>query len=208
MIKKTFYNLPESKKERIYQAIKTEFDRVPVDKISINSIIKEANISRGSFYQYFDDKGDLYDIFADRLMESIKSNFTNVLVKFKGDIFATMEEVVETHFRKITNPQAKNQIKKFLPGVSVNTKTILDRIFEKSILYLNELTPNIDTRKFSINKSTDDIRILFEMLMSISKNAMFDVLLLDRDVDDALNTFYVKLNIIKNGCLKKEYRQD
>lgn len=208
MIKKTFYNLPEAKKERIYKAIKTEFDRVPVDKISINSIIKEANISRGSFYQYFDDKGDLYDIFADRLMDDIKINFTNVLVKYKGDLFATMEEVVESHFNQFTNNKAKNKIQKFIPGVSVNAKTILDRICEKSITFLNELTPNIDTRKYSINKSTSDIRIVFEMLMSISKNAIFDVLLMDKDVDESLNTFYVKLNIIKKGCLKKEYRED
>ena len=63
MIKQTFYNLPETKRERIYQAIKTEFDRVPLDKISINSIIKEANISRGSFYQYFESKEDLLRVY-------------------------------------------------------------------------------------------------------------------------------------------------
>ena len=34
MIKQTFYNLPETKRERIYQAIKAEFDRVPLDKIN------------------------------------------------------------------------------------------------------------------------------------------------------------------------------
>lgn len=124
MIKQTFYNLPETKRERIYQAIKTEFDRVPLDKISINSIIKEANISRGSFYQYFDDKGDLYDIFADRIMDSIKECFTNTLVKYKGDLFATMEEVMSQHFTKVSQPKAKSQMQKFVPGVSVNAKSI------------------------------------------------------------------------------------
>lgn len=208
MIKQTFYNLPETKRERIYQAIKTEFDRVPLDKISINSIIKEANISRGSFYQYFDDKGDLYDIFADRIMDSIKECFTNTLVKYKGDLFATMEEVMSQHFTKVSQPKAKSQMQKFVPGVSVNAKSILDRICERSITYFNELIPNIDTRKFSFDNSPEDIRILFEMLMSISKNAIFDVLFMDIDTDKAIKILNKKLKIIKNGCLKKEYRED
>lgn len=208
MIKQTFYNLPETKRERIYQAIKTEFDRVPFDKISINSIIKEANISRGSFYQYFDDKGDLYDIFADRIMDSIKECFTNTLVKYKGDLFATMEEVMSQHFTKVSQPKAKSQMQKFVPGVSVNAKSILDRICERSITYFNELIPNIDTRKFSFDNSPEDIRILFEMLMSISKNAIFDVLFMDIDTDEAIKILNKKLKIIKNGCLKKEYRED
>lgn len=208
MIKQTFYNLPETKRERIYQAIKTEFDRVPLDKISINSIIKEANISRGSFYQYFDDKGDLYDIFAGRIMDSIKECFTNTLVKYKGDLFATMEEVMSQHFTKVSQPKAKSQMQKFVPGVSVNAKSILDRICERSITYFNELIPNIDTRKFSFDNSPEDIRILFEMLMSISKNAIFDVLFMDIDTDEAIKILNKKLKIIKNGCLKKEYRED
>lgn len=208
MIKQTFYNLPETKRERIYQAIKTEFDRVPLDKISINSIIKEANISRGSFYQYFDDKGDLYDIIADRIMDSIKECFTNTLVKYKGDLFATMEEVMSQHFTKVSQPKAKSQMQKFVPGVSVNAKSILDRICERSITYFNELIPNIDTRKFSFDNSPEDIRILFEMLMSISKNAIFDVLFMDIDTDEAIKILNKKLKIIKNGCLKKEYRED
>lgn len=208
MIKQTFYNLPITKRERIYQAIKTEFDRVPLDKISINSIIKEANISRGSFYQYFDDKGDLYDIFADRVMDSIKECFTNTLVKYKGDLFATMEEVMSLHFIKVSQPKAKSQMQKFVPGVSVNAKSILDRICERSITYFNELTPNIDTRKFSFDNSPEDIRILFEMLMSVSKNAIFYVLFMDIDTDEAIKIFNKKLKIIKNGCLKKEYRED
>lgn len=208
MIKQTFYNLPITKRERIYQAIKTEFDRVPLDKISINSIIKEANISRGSFYQYFDDKGDLYDIFADRVMDSIKECFTNTLVKYKGDLFATMEEVMSLHFIKVSQPKAKSQMQKFVPGVSVNAKSILDRICERSITYFNELIPNIDTRKFSFDNSPEDIRILFEMLMSVSKNAIFYVLFMDIDTDEAIKIFNKKLKIVKNGCLKKEYRED
>ena len=141
-------------------------------------------------------------------MDSIKECFTTTLVKYKGDIFATMEEVMTLHFKKVNQPKAKNQMKKFVPGVSVNAKSILDRICERSITYFNELTPNIDTRKFAFGNSQEDIRILFEMLLSISKNAIFEVLFMDKEVDKCIEAFNKKLRIIKNGCLKKEYRED
>lgn len=56
----TFYNLSESKKKRIFAAAVQEFATRRFSDASINQIIKEAKISRGSFYQYFKGKEDLY----------------------------------------------------------------------------------------------------------------------------------------------------
>ena len=44
----TFYNLPEEKRGRLVKAIYLELARVPFSEMSINRIIKEAQISRGS----------------------------------------------------------------------------------------------------------------------------------------------------------------
>lgn len=49
MIKNTFYNLPEEKRQRITDAIFNEFAGSSGERVSINNIIKNANISRGSF---------------------------------------------------------------------------------------------------------------------------------------------------------------
>ena len=54
-----FYRLPEEKRRTIRNAAFHEFARVSVEKVSINQIIKEAEISRGSFYTYFEDKWDV-----------------------------------------------------------------------------------------------------------------------------------------------------
>ena len=60
MPSKTFYNLRESKKQRIFSASVQEFATRRFSDASINQIIKGAQISRGSFYQYFQGKEDLY----------------------------------------------------------------------------------------------------------------------------------------------------
>ena len=45
-----FLHLPEEKKMRIIKAALKEFARVSYDEISINRIIQDAGIPRGSFY--------------------------------------------------------------------------------------------------------------------------------------------------------------
>ena len=60
MPKKTFFNLPQGKKAKIYAAAVEEFAKNRFSEASINQIVKNAGISRGSFYQYFNDKEDLY----------------------------------------------------------------------------------------------------------------------------------------------------
>ena len=60
MPKQTFFNLPEGKRKTLMNAAEKEFARVPLAKASISNIIKDANIPRGSFYQYFENKEDLY----------------------------------------------------------------------------------------------------------------------------------------------------
>lgn len=62
MIHTTFERLPEEKRDRILQAARAEFLRYPYEKTSINRILAEAEIPKGSFYQYFDDKADLFSL--------------------------------------------------------------------------------------------------------------------------------------------------
>src|SRR5690554_6562514 len=57
---KTFFNLSEPKRKRIFSAAVEEFASRRFSEASINQIVKEAGISRGSFYQYFTGKEDLY----------------------------------------------------------------------------------------------------------------------------------------------------
>lgn len=59
MPKDTFLNLSEDKKNKIINAAKKEFARVTIEEASIKNIVEEAEIARGSFYQYFESKEDL-----------------------------------------------------------------------------------------------------------------------------------------------------
>ena len=60
MPKDTFYNLREDKKKRIIDICLEEFANNEYAIVSISKIVKRAEIAKGSFYQYFDNKLDLY----------------------------------------------------------------------------------------------------------------------------------------------------
>lgn len=82
-----FLNLKESKRKVILDAAVKEFSRVPYSAASINQIIKEAEISRGSFYTYFEDKDDL--------IRYILGDFSQ---KFEEKILGLLEEEGESPF--------------------------------------------------------------------------------------------------------------
>lgn len=205
MIKNTFYNLPKAKRDRIFASIKKEFDRVPLDKISINRIIKDAGISRGSFYQYFDDKGDLYDIFADRFSEELHTLCTGTLGKNKGDIFKTMSDLMEITINNTDKTLTQNKLKNLMPGVSTNAKDVIDRVCNNIKEYMPTILNNIDTTKLTV-KSTWEIEALLSMLGMIVHRAMLDYFIFQRSIESVTEDFAVKINMLKNGCLKEEYR--
>ena len=86
-----FARLPSEKKKSIFQAALAEFSRVPFEKASINKIIKNADISRGSFYTYFEDKRDLlkyvFEDFLEKGEEVLKKSFLD----HHGNYWSMME---------------------------------------------------------------------------------------------------------------------
>jgi AcrR family transcriptional regulator len=60
MPKQTFFNLPDDKREQIIQTAIDEFAENDYGNASISRIVARAGIAKGSFYQYFADKEDLY----------------------------------------------------------------------------------------------------------------------------------------------------
>ena len=60
MPKKTFLNLPDEKRQTIINAAIEEFAEYGLENASTNRIVANSGISKGSFYQYFDDKQDVF----------------------------------------------------------------------------------------------------------------------------------------------------
>ena len=89
MSTETFLRLPEEKRNRILDAAWEEFTRVRYTDVSINKIIIKARIPRGSFYQYFRDKEDLFAYLIGDVRDQVAGIFGSLLREAGGDLFET-----------------------------------------------------------------------------------------------------------------------
>lgn len=60
MPKETFFNLPDEKREMIVDIALEEFADKDYRAVSVSHLVARAGIAKGSFYQYFENKKDLY----------------------------------------------------------------------------------------------------------------------------------------------------
>ncbi len=60
MPKRTFNRLEDEKKERVMRAAIEEFQANGFEKAKIEAIAQSAGVAKGSLYQYFDDKKELF----------------------------------------------------------------------------------------------------------------------------------------------------
>ncbi len=202
MIKKTFYNLPEEKRQRIISTVMNEFSSSATEKVSINRIIKAANISRGSFYQYFDDKVDLVEVLVKTFADISVEGGRKALEYSNGDIFYTYEKL----FDIIADFGRDKKQKMILKNLMKNLRANDDLISEYLINRFEGLAPfrefsnrfNRDNLKY---KSDEDVQCLSQILTQVLKNAIFDVFVAGMDCDKVRKNYLRKLEIIKSGAV-------
>lgn len=93
MPKDTFFNLPEDKRTLICDIAIDEFAEYPFDQASINRIVAKSGIAKGSFYQYFENKNDLF-LYLMGLIAEEKINYMSPMLSNpeEHDIFTLLRE--------------------------------------------------------------------------------------------------------------------
>ena len=200
MPKSTFYNLNKDKKEKIKKAIKNEFSKNPFSKASISNIIEEAQIPRGSFYQYFDDKEDALKYILDEVAQKERKKIIDILNRNSGDIFKTSIE----SFDYIVNKNISEKEIQFL-------KNIVQEIKEENIDFQLPIRSNFKStvEKWNINteslniKSEEDLKYILRILFIVTKTQIMDVILKRISKEKARENLIKQIQILKEGMTKK-----
>ena len=111
MPKSTFYNLPIEKQKKVIKAGKKEFSKWNINKASINRIIKNAKISKGSFYQYFVDKDEFYWYIVELVIKDNITLYDQLLEDNDGDIFLVEEIQLKELFKLFANESYQGLIR-------------------------------------------------------------------------------------------------
>ena len=96
----TFLNLPEDKQTRLMDAASREFSAKPYNEASINKIIQEAGIPRGSFYMYFQDKEELFRYLVRGYVEQLLMVLEEALLRESGDVFVALRTLFDYVWEK------------------------------------------------------------------------------------------------------------
>lgn len=89
----TWQNLPAAKRERVLAAARAEFARRGFEPGSLNVIAATAGVSKGSLFQYFTDKTDLYQAVIDENAARVAAN-TIGLVELDQPLFDVIADLV------------------------------------------------------------------------------------------------------------------
>ena len=207
MIKKTFYNLPEEKRQRVTEAIVDEFANAEDDKVSINRIVQKANISRGSFYQYFDDKLDLVEVLIRSYLNLVIDDLRRAIISSDGDIFYTFECVYDIIIGLSKDERNSKVLRNLISNIRANNNLVSDYIVKRYIKQYNSIEEFINitdefSRKSFRFKSDEDLTYLQQILTSVLKNEIYNFYVFDTDPEETKARYLRKLYIIKKGALK------
>jgi AcrR family transcriptional regulator len=203
--KETFSNLPEEKKSKILVAIRNEFARVPFDKVSINKIIKDADISRGSFYMYFEDKEDMLKCILSTYFNDMMSIVNESLRKNQGDLFEVFTDILK--FTADFGTSKENIA--FCMNIFAYQKVKSDSLMQfsnrcKKEEYVNWFNQNINADNLNVDNS-EDVYNIIDILTSVTQKAIVDIFLHINEKDEIIEEYTNKLIILKRGMLKGDF---
>lgn len=99
---KRFENLDPGRRDQILHAAQAEFLRNGYEGASLNTIIGDAGISKGSLYYYFEDKTDLYLTVLSHVMTELQHNIGGVGAgEFSDDFWGDIEDYTRKSLRMI-----------------------------------------------------------------------------------------------------------
>ncbi|MFH1632534.1 MAG: TetR/AcrR family transcriptional regulator [Chloroflexota bacterium] len=162
MPKDTFFNLPEDKRTLICQVALDEFAEYSFNQASINRMVAKSGIAKGSFYQYFEDKKDLFLYLVQSAAEE-KLNYISPLMynPDQHDIFTLLREMYLSGIRfaderpkyaeisrKILENMDASIYKEAMADNLPSAYEFFETLLEKSIAR-GEVRPDIDIKMFA-----------------------------------------------------------
>lgn len=201
MPKETFNNLKPHKKEILIQAITKELSLHTFEHISIANIVKDAGIPRGSFYQYFVDKEDLYQYYFESIATLKMAYFKDIFTKEDYTFFERIESLLKQGMA----------FKKMYPDLVLVAKKMFESDYYKDLLkkggWENRVTDTYRTwiiadQSKGIIRSSIDAQMLAELINEMTSSISVDSFIYEK-YDESVweHKLDEMLDILKKGIL-------
>ncbi|QWG63658.1 TetR/AcrR family transcriptional regulator [Bacillus mycoides] len=204
MPKQTFFNLASEKKEALIQAAMKEFSRVPLFEASISNIIKDAGIPRGSFYQYFEDKEDVFFFLLDEYSKRDNEKFISILKEKDGDLFDAYIELYQYMLTKFQNLENRNFFRNAFLNMNHKVENTLTRNVneENYKSRLSEIMILINTEKLNIIEEREIFHIM-KIIMAVTFQNLIQNFAKEIPFDESVKNYALELSLLKKGLYKR-----
>ena len=202
MALENFKQLRDKRKNNILDAIERSIKTYGFDKLSIQEIAEEADISRGSFYNYFIDKNDAVYTLIQARITTFLDLFKESIMNCNGRLFDGMKQICEHVKRTLEKDVYVEIAKNFKEFVDIGIKIMQSKEFENAINELLDwLLANTEEGK-SIIKDRAKMMVVLELLINLLQSVTIRTAIeANYTINDNYKTFEYKLNIIKNGIV-------
>ena len=198
MCMETFLRLPEEKRTRFLEAAWEEFTRVSFAEASTNQIVRRAGVPRGSFYQYFRDKEDLFAYLMTQAQDHFVEIYTGIMERSGGDFFKTQLVCFESFARRGAGKDVL--FNRCIQVLRLNPGLHMQMIMEEDPR--NQLLADFGkTADLSSFGDEETAREAFMLSLLALAGAVMDSLGQPERIDAYQRQLEIRLNIIKWGCL-------
>ena len=202
MTKITFFNLNIEKREKIKKAIINEFSKNTIAKASISNIVEEAQIPRGSFYQYFEDKEDALKYIIDEFIKVEREEIKDSLKRNNGDIFVTSIDIFRYVSKKSYNDTDMMLCHNIIQKLKEENVNIFDGINYKSMYKANKENGNIINTDILKIENEEDLKYIMKILTVVIRASIMDVVTKKKSEEKAEEELEKQIEILKRGMEK------
>ncbi|MBU1144387.1 MAG: TetR/AcrR family transcriptional regulator [Firmicutes bacterium] len=205
MPSQTFFNLQITKQNKILEAAKKEFSKVPFAEASINQIIKEANISRGSFYMYFENKYDLISYILEFFRITLRNYMLKIIPSVDGDLEKITLEIHDYFYHLYEDKENQNFIKNIIIYFHSNMENNNSNCIHQQPIKdeLQMMIPYLNPNQFYFTDE-NKIKSVVDIVFSVLKTVLYNAMLVSETVELSRKRLKEYLSIIKIGYTKKE----
>lgn len=196
----TFFKLSEQKKQKILKAAKKEFARIEFEQTSIKNIVEEAEIARGSFYQYFESKEELLKYIIEQHIGDMENKIRDLLIANNGDIILVYINMYDMMLNQCSNKKEIAFYKKIFENMRTSQNNILKDGDPESILIKNEKL--VDKSRLKI-ETNEDYKTIIKLLGAVTMKAMVTAFKYASNREAKIE-YLKEIEFLKYGILKEK----
>ncbi len=202
MPKQMFFNINAAKRKMFLDVALEEFTTKSFEQVSVNTIIKKANISRGSFYTYFEDLESLFNYLFEQVKLERIAYAKELLRKSDMDFFVFIKELFKYDYDSYSETGRYSLFRNYIHYIQTSKKTSLSNmIINGSVIEFTNNQSEV-TNVFGLDKlklSIDEFIDVIEMIVIIMINTFLKAENEEWSKEEAIALFNKRIGIIEQG---------